>query len=115
MATKSKVTPSGFTPYIRPGGAKPVGNPLPWAYGRGQANAPKMTNKGSTGKGGRKDPSSARRKIAGKLVGSYKKGGKIKKTGIAKVHKGERVLTKKQTKKFDQKKFDRAKKSVFGL
>jgi hypothetical protein len=34
---------------------------------------------------------------------SYKKGGKVRKTGVAKVHKGERVLTKKQTKKFDKK------------
>lgn len=33
------------------------------------------------------------------LVGSYKKGGMIKKTGTAKVHKGERVLTAKQNKK----------------
>jgi hypothetical protein len=30
---------------------------------------------------------------------SYKRGGKVKKTGFAKVHKGERVLTKKQQKK----------------
>lgn len=34
---------------------------------------------------------------------SYKKGGKVRKTGKAKVHKGERVLTVKQTKKFDKK------------
>lgn len=31
---------------------------------------------------------------------SYKRGGKVRKTGIAKVHKGERVLTKKQQKKY---------------
>lgn len=31
---------------------------------------------------------------------SFKKGGKVKKTGMAKVHKGERVLTKKQQKKY---------------
>lgn len=30
---------------------------------------------------------------------SYKKGGKVQKTGTAKVHKGEVVLTKKQAKK----------------
>ena len=30
--------------------------------------------------------------------GSFKRGGKVKKTGMAKVHKGERVLTKKQQK-----------------
>ena len=33
---------------------------------------------------------------------SYKKGGKVKKTGLAKVHKGERVLTKKQDKKLSK-------------
>ena len=37
-------------------------------------------------------------------VGSYKKGGKIKKTGMAKVHKGERVLNTSQTKKFEKMK-----------
>lgn len=35
---------------------------------------------------------------------SYKKGGKVKKTGMAKVHKGERVLTKAQTKKLEKSK-----------
>lgn len=30
---------------------------------------------------------------------SYKRGGKVKKTGYAKVHKGEKVLTKKQAKR----------------
>lgn len=30
---------------------------------------------------------------------SFKKGGKVEKTGMAKVHKGEVVLTKKQAKK----------------
>lgn len=34
----------------------------------------------------------------GKVQGSYKKGGKVKKTGIYKLHKGERVLNKKQSK-----------------
>lgn len=42
--------------------------------------------------------------------GSYKKGGKVKKTGIAKVHKGERVLTKKQTKKYES-----SRKKHFGI
>jgi len=40
----------------------------------------------------------------GNLKG-YKKGGKVTKTGPAKLHKGERVLTKKQTKKYDEEKF----------
>jgi hypothetical protein len=31
-------------------------------------------------------------------LGSFKKGGKVKKTGKYKLHKGERVLTKKQAK-----------------
>ena len=34
-----------------------------------------------------------------RTVASLKRGGKVKKTGIAKVHKGERVLTKAQAKK----------------
>lgn len=34
---------------------------------------------------------------------SYKKGGKVKKTGLALVHKGERVLTKKQASKSGKK------------
>jgi hypothetical protein len=31
---------------------------------------------------------------------SYKRGGKVKKTGPAKLHKGERVLTKRQAAKY---------------
>lgn len=34
---------------------------------------------------------------------SYKKGGKVRKTGLALVHKGERVLTVKQAKKYKKK------------
>ncbi len=34
----------------------------------------------------------------GPLMGSFKKGGKVKKTGNYKLHAGERVLTKKQAK-----------------
>lgn len=34
----------------------------------------------------------------------YKKGGMVKKTGKALVHKGERVLTKKQAKKYNARK-----------
>jgi hypothetical protein len=36
-------------------------------------------------------------------IPQFKKGGMVKKTGLAKVHKGERVLTKSQTKKFAKK------------
>jgi hypothetical protein len=31
-------------------------------------------------------------------LGGFKRGGKVKKTGLAKLHKGERVLTAKQAK-----------------
>lgn len=36
-------------------------------------------------------------------VGSYKRGGKVRRSGRGKVHKGERVLTKKQSKYFGRK------------
>jgi hypothetical protein len=45
----------------------------------------------------------------GKLK-AYKKGGKVKKTGPAKVHKGERVLTKKQNAKYEK-----TRKNLYGL
>lgn len=38
-----------------------------------------------------------------KPLGSFKKGGKVKKTGIYKLHAKERVLNPKQTKKFEAK------------
>ena len=38
-----------------------------------------------------------------KVQGSYKKGGKVKKTGIYRLHKNERVMNAKQTKKMDAK------------
>ena len=37
----------------------------------------------------------------------YKKGGKVKRTGVAKVHRGEVVLTKKQAKQYAKKKLTR--------
>jgi len=37
-------------------------------------------------------------------MGSFKKGGMVKKTGTYKLHKGERVLTTKQTKSFKKAK-----------
>jgi len=36
-------------------------------------------------------------------MGGYKRGGRVKKTGFAKVHKGERVLTKKQAKRLKKR------------
>lgn len=37
-----------------------------------------------------------------KVLASYKKGGPVKKTGIYKLHGGERVLNAKQTKAYDK-------------
>jgi hypothetical protein len=40
----------------------------------------------------------------GKETGdTYKHGGKVRRTGKARVHKGERVLTRKQARKYDRK------------
>ena len=36
------------------------------------------------------------------MLARFKKGGMVKKTGMAKVHKGERVLTKKQNKRYSK-------------
>jgi exonuclease VII small subunit len=36
-------------------------------------------------------------------VASYKKGGKVKRTGVAKLHKGEQVLKKSTAKKYRKK------------
>lgn len=33
-------------------------------------------------------------------AGNYKRGGKVKRTGLARVHKGERVLTRAQAKRY---------------
>lgn len=56
------------------------------------------------------------------VMGSYKKGGKVKKTGVYKLHKGEKVVTKKAVKKavkkgkkFNAKAFEATKKKVFGM
>ncbi len=38
-----------------------------------------------------------------KPLGSFKKGGKVKKTGVYKLHKGEEVANAKQTAKMDKK------------
>jgi hypothetical protein len=40
-----------------------------------------------------------REELAAKGLKGFKRGGKVKKTGVAKVHKGERVLSAKQAKK----------------
>lgn len=41
--------------------------------------------------------------LAEMVKGSFKKGGKVKKTGIYKLHKGEKVLTKEETMKHEKK------------
>lgn len=35
-------------------------------------------------------------------VPSYKKGGRVRKTGLAKLHRGERVLNKRQEKRYEK-------------
>jgi hypothetical protein len=47
-----------------------------------------------------KNQGKKRQHVKGSLLsGSFKRGGKVKRTGMAKVHKGERVLTRKQASK----------------
>jgi len=62
--------------------------------------------------------------IAGKKAGfakkkkkSFQKGGKVKKTGTYKLHKGETVVPAKKRgkKKFNAAAFDRARKNYFGV
>jgi hypothetical protein len=43
--------------------------------------------------------SALRKELDAKGLKGFKRGGKVKKTGVAKVHKGERVLTSKQAKR----------------
>lgn len=50
-----------------------------------------------------------------RLIGGFKKGGKVKKTGAYKLHKGERVLNKKQSKKFNAGAFESARRKHFGM
>ena len=40
---------------------------------------------------------------AGQTAGSFKRGGKVRRTGKARVHKGERVLTAKQARRYEGK------------
>ncbi len=95
-----------FKPYSKTGLNKtakifsPVGARI---YGAGQ--------RGVTAKPFSKKWTNEVDKNVGKLmtVGSYKKGGKIKKTGIAKVHKGEVVVPKKIVRK---KTYSQVAKSV---
>lgn len=47
-------------------------------------------------------------------IPSYKKGGKIKNTGIAKVHKGEVILNKKQQRGVGKRNLKKALKNIYG-
>ncbi len=58
---------------------------------------------------------SNRGRNSGFKLDSYKKGGKVKKTGLAKLHKGELVLTKKQAKKLKKKKKSKGMKDIAGF
>lgn len=49
-----------------------------------------------------------------KLIRGYKKGGKVKKTGLALLHKGEQVLTKKQKAQLKRKRIAIAAERVLG-
>lgn len=53
--------------------------------------------------------------MPGSPLKSAKTGAKINKTGVVLLHKGERVLNPKQTKKFDSAKFAKLRSKVFGL
>lgn len=52
-----------------------------------------------------------RRELSAKGLKGFKKGGKVNKTGPAKLHKGERVLTASQAKKLSPAKLARLKKA----
>ena len=57
---------------------------------------PERGSSDSVGSGGMGSPGPDEH---GPTIGSFKRGGKVKKTGLIKAHKGERVLTKKQASK----------------
>jgi len=63
----------------------PVGSPMSMGMGMGAERPQRRVSE----RGGMMNP----------MLPSYKRGGKVKKTGPAKLHKGERVLTKRQAKK----------------
>lgn len=48
------------------------------------------------------------------LLGSFKKGGKVKKTGNYKLHKGEKVVPAKKVKK-ERMTFEKARKKHFNI
>jgi len=66
---------------------------------RGLLRGEPKTTRRITGKAREYDPSTGGAGPAEPLP-SYKRGGKVRKTGLARVHRGERVLTKKQAKRY---------------
>ena len=61
----------------------------------------KLFSKKSGGSGGGSSSDEMGAETSG--VPSYKKGGKVRKTGLARLHKGERVLNKRQAKRYSKK------------
>lgn len=59
----------------------------------------KETNSG----GGGASDSGGGGEMSGAPAGSFKRGGKVRRTGKARVHKGERVLTAKQAKRYEKR------------
>lgn len=69
-----------------------------------KASAPAQTSSESLGEAAaraKKDKAAAPKKAA-KVIGEFSKGGKVKKTGIYKLHAKERVLNPSQTKKAEK-------------
>lgn len=60
-------------------------------------------NKGASAKYGSRPGESRTPMSDAKVMGSFKKGGKVKKTGVYKLHAKERVLNSKQTAKMESK------------
>jgi hypothetical protein len=85
-------------------GPAPVGGMPPRFQGPAGGMPPRPVPGGLMGAGGMPTATPARPievgpRPGGPLMGSFKKGGKVKKTGVYKLHAGERVLNKKQTAK----------------
>lgn len=49
----------------------------------------------------------ARKVVSPLVLGQFKRGGKVPRTGDYKLHAGERVLTRRQTKRYDRKRSKR--------
>lgn len=71
--------------------------------GKGDAKKKKIGGRSESGAGGAEDAAKA-------IPSTFKHGGKVKKTGKAKVHKGEVVLTAKEARKVGKKKTARTAK-----